>query len=131
MHTVFSGVVAIKSHAHEVARLAAQRNGLVMLTCYTRAAIDLKVLPREAMGHSECQLLNGGFAKSQISTHSSSLQDSLHLLPMADRKFSTRQASVISLDLGVSGSNPTLQNWLQHASRLGSHPDAARGAGPK
>ena len=71
VHQLVVGVEATKQHAREMARLTAARVDLVKVMYCERAAIDLKVLVREAIGHAECQLTNGGFAKSQLQTHTS------------------------------------------------------------
>ena len=68
------GSVAAHSSAREVAGLAANATSLIRALRCHRTSIDPSVLAREALGHAECQVINGGFAKSRIQTHTSMLE---------------------------------------------------------
>ena len=61
VHQLCTGVAATKTSVRVPPRLAA---GVVAAVCYRRATVDRAVLASEAVGHTECQLTNMGFAKS-------------------------------------------------------------------
>ena len=72
VHRLCSGVHAARSCARGVAGLVSDRkHDLCKMACYCRDAIVPAILTCEAIGHSECQRLNGGFAKSRLGTHMS------------------------------------------------------------
>ena len=83
IHRVCAGVATAKRHAHEVARLAAKSDDLVMAVCCSRVPIDPDIVRREAVGHAECRLHNGGgFAKSTIPSHACPLDGHLDMRPV-------------------------------------------------
>ena len=84
VHQLCAGVTATQTHSRQVAGLAAHCRDLSKAVTCHRAAIDLAVLAREAVGHAECQVANGGFAKSSIQTHSSVAEGSLRLQAVVD-----------------------------------------------
>jgi enoyl-CoA hydratase/carnithine racemase len=66
VHATCKGALATQIHAREAARLEAVNVGLVAATCRLRALADSSVIASESMRHTECQLTNGGFAKSRF-----------------------------------------------------------------
>jgi hypothetical protein len=58
-------------YASKIATSAPDSRDLAKAVCCYRVSIDLGTLAREAVGHTECQVTNGGFAKSQLKSHTS------------------------------------------------------------
>ena len=83
VHQLCVGVTATQMHAREVARLASSSTNLITDLCIRRAPLNLAVLAREAIGHTECQVANGGFVKSTITVHSSRGGSHIDVRPVA------------------------------------------------
>ena len=73
------GVHASQTHVREVATCVLDSMHLAKTICCARAAINAAPLAREAVGHIECQVTNGGFAKSKLQTHAFVIEDSPNL----------------------------------------------------
>ena len=84
VHQLCVGVTATQTHARQMAGLTVHCKDLSKAVACHRAAINLAVLAREAVGHAECQVVNDGFAKSLIQSHSSVAKGSLRLQAVVD-----------------------------------------------
>ena len=71
VHQLCVGVTATQTQARNAATYASDSKDLPKAMCCYRAAIDLGTLTGEAVGHTECQATNGGFAKSRLKSHTS------------------------------------------------------------
>ena len=84
VHQLCAGVIATQTHARQMAGLERNCKDLSKAVTCHRAAINLAVLAREALGHAECQVANGGFAKRSIQSHSSVAEGSLRMQAVVD-----------------------------------------------
>ena len=76
VHQLCEGASATQMQARKVAGTAADGLSLVKAMC---APINQSILAREAFGHTECQVVNGGFAKSRVHSRTSVLEKRLDL----------------------------------------------------
>jgi enoyl-CoA hydratase/carnithine racemase len=97
VHHLCVGVTATQRkarYASTVATSAPDSKDLAKaVRCY-RASIDLGTLAHEAVGHTECQATNAGFAKSQLKSHTSTSvsEGSLNLWTVVDHGSTPRAA---------------------------------------
>jgi enoyl-CoA hydratase/carnithine racemase len=81
VHRLCRGVVATQTQAHNIAEIVANVDIVKVMRC---PSINLAVLAREAIGHTECQVANGGFSKSLLPAHTSAQAACLDLQPVIE-----------------------------------------------
>ena len=125
VHLVTSGVDATKARALDVARLSPQSAALVTAVRNRRAAVCPATLARESVGHTECQLSNGGFAQSKLKDHTSlskatnGSKSVLNLKPLdpsivsTDELASPTQVAFVSYVGPTAGSSDPRQEAIQ------------------
>ena len=109
-----SGVLVTQMHALEVARLAEGLINIVKTLCQHRARIDTAVLVREAIGHAECQNVNGRFSKASHLFAHTSMCSRVDLLAVVKSSAAQHKASEYLLPVGLASVDAAFPEERKH-----------------